>query len=131
MKVTTYANGVEDDGAESVASIGVAEIKAMPTNSDIAYNNDYTFESGELLEMLLLIPGVMHFARCADNTGAIAIGDTLETDTSGNLISAHASTATSAGHKAHWMALQSRAQSATPSWIAVMYLGRGYAAAAA
>jgi len=130
MKVSTYANGVEDDGAESVSSIAVMDIPALPTNSDNAYPYDYTFEAAEEAEALLLVPGLIHWARCADNTGAIAIGDTLETAAGGLLTEAHASTATAAGHAAHWMALTLRAQSATESWIVVMYLGRGYAAAA-
>jgi len=131
MKVTTYPNGVEDDAAESVSAIGVMEIKALATAAgSTAYNYNVTYSSGEEADMLLLIPGLIHWARCADNTGAIAIGDTLETDAGGRLTLAHASTATTAGHKAHWMSLQTRAQSATESWILVLYLGRGFAIAA-
>ncbi len=119
--VGTYSNGVADVAANTVSGFAAMEIKAAGTNAGgVSYKADYTFEDGEEATALLLSPGLVFWARCAENGANIAIGTDLVSDT-GGLVKIRAAVTTG---QDLFRSLQPRTASGTESWIMIQYMGK-------
>ena len=144
-KASGYTNECDriDSAALALLAFAVAD---APTRGEaqgtiIDPMTDYVYSDNETVKAFFLLPGVMFWGRCADNTTTISIGTECEAIGSGLITGSidALTVATSSTGNTHFdpsptgenikltpkfMSLKARATSATESWLPVLYIGR-------